>query len=303
MYPGWPDAIRCGGGGDGTIYYAHKLMNRYDAMTSGDLNASQAVKAVIFNPDGSFSSVLNPGSGADCPYCTSDISGCYKQSIQKLYQEGRAFNFIVSRISDSTGATSMYPNWPDVLRCGVDGTDNGNAVFFAHALGGRYDQPDGASLRWVLFNSDGSWGYVGNYGCSACGNCYDCVNGCDGKSIQQLYREGRAFNFVASKTGGFRNTTSSSPNGDTSTSTSTSTVSYSVSVPLIIGGAAIIGLNLLIMKKQWLCYEGFEYREDQARTSCRGTLYGGLYALGTTLAGTGLGFVIEKAVKDTKKAS
>lgn len=196
MIPGWPDAIRCGSGTmGGSIAWLHGADNTGAFYTPQMV--STVFQPVVFSSNGSFLG-------------TNDIStmGCQGKSMQQLYQEGRAFNLVTSKIFDPIGTSTMYANSPDAIRCGV-----GNVLSTApsgkiapwgaiYLFGGiapattithhaRYDQAYPLQERCVLFSSMGQY-YLRR------GDDQSSI-GCVGKSIQQLSQEGRIFNFVTSR--------------------------------------------------------------------------------------------------------
>jgi hypothetical protein len=128
--------------------------------------------------------------------------GCQGKSIHELYNVGRAFNFVTSKLQDATGQTSILPNWPDAIRCSSDISGNGGNIFFIHGVSStpgfisHYVQNSVGIPSDIVFNPDGSYNSGSGYDLAK----KDCI----GKSIPQLYSEGRAFNFVTSK---FKNTT------------------------------------------------------------------------------------------------
>ena len=194
---GWPDALRCGMGSvPGQVFILHGVSPRRDA-TLGAIYIQvfpPGDRAVSFLPDGIYAS----RSGHD-----ESSKGCEGKSIQQLYEEERAFNFVTSKEQDFSGQTSMVAGWPDAIACGVRVATGG--MFFAHNVGpagflSLYEQMVGGENRAVYFTDKRMYDHrAGNDGSS---------KGCEGKSIVQLYNEGRAFNFVTSKEQDFSGQTS-----------------------------------------------------------------------------------------------
>ncbi|WP_041316502.1 hypothetical protein [Hyphomicrobium nitrativorans] len=91
-------------------------------------------------------------------------------------------------------ASTMVPNWPDALNCSSAAGSTSIVTLIATSAGspGVYGYNAGANDvgYQVQFNNDGSWHSIINT--AGWGN----VAGCTGKTIAQLYAEGRAFNFV-----------------------------------------------------------------------------------------------------------
>ena len=185
---GWPDALRCGMGSvPGQVFILHGVSPRRDA-TLGAIYIQvfpPGDRAVSFLPDGIYAS----RSGHD-----ESSKGCEGKSIQQLYEEERAFNFVTSKEQDFSGQTSMVAGWPDAIRCGSDATYASGCILMLHGgVNGTSALYSHVSIeqRDVLFGAEG--GYLSRVGLD------DVTKGCKGKSILQLYNEGRAFNFVTSK--------------------------------------------------------------------------------------------------------
>lgn len=87
--------------------------------------------------------------------------------------------------------TTMIQGWPDAIRCG-DGIRS-SAIFVLHGVAAEawYVQVYPHEFRYVRFNRDGSY--------SSRDGDDGSTRGCLDQSISQLYKSGKAFNFVTSK--------------------------------------------------------------------------------------------------------
>ena len=198
MVPNWPDAIRCStdGSSGGAIFIIHGSSSVPGSLSVYHQIFSGEGRYVIFNSDGTY----NFSAGANS-------QGCLGQSIQQLYSSDKAYNLLTSKTQDSTGATSIVPNWPDAIRCSTDGS-SGGAIFIIHGSSSVpgslsvYHQIFSGEGRYVIFNSDGT------YNSSAGANS----QGCLGQSIAQLYAANKAYNLLTSKTQDSTGATSIVPN-------------------------------------------------------------------------------------------
>jgi len=94
-------------------------------------------------------------------------------------------------INKMQNTPSAIPNWPDLIDCGTDSF--GKALFLVHNEKetdnlARYVQPYSTEHRMIRFSLDGTY--------TSMSIVSKGTKGCLGKSIQQLYDQGRAFNFV-----------------------------------------------------------------------------------------------------------
>ena len=99
-------------------------------------------------------------------------------------------------ISESTvmSTTTMVPNWPDALNCS-SAAGSASIVNLTTSVAGALRvygfNAGGSSVGYQIhFNNDGSWNTIIN------SPGWADVAGCTGKTIAQLYAEGRAFNFI-----------------------------------------------------------------------------------------------------------
>lgn len=117
----WPYAIDCGDGIDirnasKYIYYAQNLNN-----TPGSLKLYKMVDkykvTIFFNLDGTFHKISYPSK-------EFSILGCNLKDIKQLYQEGRAFDFVTSKVS---GGLIAHPFSKTIKKSGIiDFTDSIN---------------------------------------------------------------------------------------------------------------------------------------------------------------------------------
>lgn len=187
MIANWPDAIRCGEGPTpGAIFILHGASSSTGQISWYSQVYSLYYRYVNFNADGSYNA-----AGGDS---TTSFAGCEDKTIAELYSEGRAFNFVTSKVQ-ATCPVTMIPNWPDAIRCSP-GPDSGSVFMLSSAnntLGSNstYVQVYAPDYRYVTFNLNGTFNSRGGDNASSIG--------CDLMSISDLYSEGRAFNFVTSK--------------------------------------------------------------------------------------------------------
>ena len=111
MIQGWPDALRCGvdsGSGAGSFSLLHQAADYiwYCQIYAGE------ERCVKFSQAGDYSDYLGH-------YGTS--AGCINKSIVNLYTAGRAFNFVTSKVADST-ATSPVGNSCLILKALILGS-------------------------------------------------------------------------------------------------------------------------------------------------------------------------------------
>lgn len=165
MQPGWPDAIACQ---NGAIFWK--------ATDTSYRQAFHADRRVFFNNDGTYQRTIGDSTSA-----------CQHRGIQDLYDEGRAYNVVSSREVDPFGLTSLESNWPDALRC-----DDAGRVFY-RAQKGIYRAINRGDLTQHYIGFDATTGEFDDDNLVRSSNMGD---GCLGKSIGELYDEGRAFNIV-----------------------------------------------------------------------------------------------------------
>lgn len=185
MVDGWPDAVNCGGAGFPTIYYLtyapfadgkFYYRNIYDA---GD-------RSVWFNADKTYASK------------TTSETGCDGKSVNVLYAEGRAFNFVGgASASDGVG---MVADVPDAIDCGVSGTQR--FLWLQTATAAKYTYAFGAGASGigmqVVYNALPGGTHDATTNTAGWTN----ANGCDGKSLAQLASEDRVFFMVGGSSGG-----------------------------------------------------------------------------------------------------
>jgi len=161
----------------------------YDIRHALDVVTYKSVKVVPwsieFNVDGSFKSI-------DCPDNENLCNGCSK-SIEQLYKTGRAFNIVSSKTIEETRTDSFANTRPDAIICNDYGD---RTIYMAKSLvvfgwpkdnkvTNYHDVSD--NDNYITFNSDetGTGKQISGTG----------ADGCVGKSLEGLYKEGHAFNF------------------------------------------------------------------------------------------------------------
>jgi len=119
-----------------------------------------------------------------------NADGCTDKSINQLYNENRAFDFVRKEAPD---AGSMVPGIPDAMNCGPGAGDN--RILWLHSSGDEtryvqvYNPSDINGERFVTFSPDGLF--------KARGGDDDATTAwCDGKSLAALKIAGRAFYFT-----------------------------------------------------------------------------------------------------------
>jgi len=145
----------------------------------------------IHNP----SSVTNVLFNADKTYKShnhseaSKGSACLNKSINTLILEGKARSLLTSK--KSSRSDSILDERPEAVTCG-----NG-VIFYANEIStttqSSYRAIDTTNNNYVLFNGDDNGTF------NSRNTNFTTSEGCDGKSIRDLYNEGKAFNFVTSK--------------------------------------------------------------------------------------------------------
>ncbi len=206
MIKGWPDAIKCSDSADGAVLWLHGASSSV-GLSYYVQNVPHSYSYVRFQYDGAYHDRIGDTS-----------AGCLGQSISQLYDTGKAYNLVDSKVKDDTGKSTMIGGWPDAIRCGVK---ESNGVVFL--LNGAMDS---SGKVWyvlmysvhkiaVAFNSDGAYNGV------VYANEESHVEGCIGKSIKQLYDAGRAFNFVGAPS---TTSTSSTTTGSSATDTSVTSI-------------------------------------------------------------------------------
>lgn len=215
MVAGWPDAIACTGNvsGHSVHYLVHGPTNNgafYYRFTVNGEDTNGPNRDFKYYSNGTFWRKTGNIGASDCD----------GKSIQQLYDDGLAFNFVGSNDISSLSverlnvlnasliaveiemsdirtsisvlnesqlvATSMIEGWPDAIKCFGDGTTG--MVMFYHVVPTRYRFVSNSETIWDFkFNADGTFaGKVGNMG----------DTDCDDKSISELYASNSAFNFA-----------------------------------------------------------------------------------------------------------
>ncbi len=220
MVANWPDALVCTltnpNWGKAIFYAMHMpLASNGDYYYRSQYVPNATTYDIRFNSDGTFSAYTN--------LTTTDCN----KTISTLYAEGKAVNFIggdgggggslatltdVSTtayegailryndtidkweavdVSTAMSTTTMVANWPDAIICGYN---NGNGdMIYAQSIRRTGNQVEyvwdqGPASYYVYFNMDGS--------AKSASQPTTWNQSCAGKSISQLYIEGRAFDFI-----------------------------------------------------------------------------------------------------------
>ena len=116
-----------------------------------------------------------------------DVSDTTPADNSFLRYNGTASEWEPVGINEAVSTTTMVAGWPDAIYC--SGTSGGALMYNTYiGTSGEYRYEYGANVdHTVKFYSDGSY------------NTRDSstlTTSCDGKSISQLYAEGKAFNFI-----------------------------------------------------------------------------------------------------------
>mgnify|MGYP002619999911 CR=1 FL=1 len=175
-----------GGGTGGSGGGANTLNELVDVNTAGASTGS------ILAYNGTQWVVSNSGAGT--------LSGLADVNLSSLAgRDYLRYDHATSRwvnISESTvmSTTTIVPNWPDALNCS-SAAGSASIVNLTTSVAGALRvygfNAGGSSVGYQIhFNNDGSWNTIIN------SPGWADVAGCTGKSIAQLYGEGRAFNFI-----------------------------------------------------------------------------------------------------------
>lgn len=175
--PRFPDAIRCS---ESNVIFWKTDNLRYNSLLR---DGTTLPPSLNFDGDGNDVAAFSDAF----------TTGCRQLPIITLYQSGRAFNLVSSKQPDPLGLTTMFPNWPDALRC----SDNG-AIYYVQSRRNNsviYQaprrRPDRDGREELIFReSDQSF------------IRHNIVNEdspqsptlCENRSIEQLYNQGKAFN-------------------------------------------------------------------------------------------------------------
>jgi len=169
-----PDAIRCGE--NGIIFYAH-IMSKEKA-TYKPLKPNENIYMEYV--DGT---VLNYNHD---PYCNP----CKGKSIEQLYNDCSAFNFVTEKVTTVTGKNTNdeINDWPHALECSTNNTIKN--IFYQLSLKItsenliRYS-PNSDKDKVIDFNADGTYKSTTT----------TVQEGCIDKSLTDLAAEGRAYKF------------------------------------------------------------------------------------------------------------
>jgi hypothetical protein len=162
-------------------------------------------------------------------------SGCLNKSIKTIIEEGKA-EFLLTSKNPSRTDSFLYER-PDAITCG-DGV-----IFYANEIGmtiqSSYRAIDTTNDNYVLFNGDNNGTF------NSRNTSFTTSSGCEGKSIQDLYNMGKAFNFVTSK-----------PTEITGTNTSSNTNNwpYAIECSQTAGKKVVLFIEILSYSSNYTIY-------------------------------------------------
>jgi hypothetical protein len=169
MAEGLPDALICGNKSGQWFYPLHAVYDngdvRYDMNSGGHYY-------ITFSSDGEYKT-----------HNTGHTQSCAGESLDTLSNLGMTFSIVTSRVQ---GEDSIISGFPDILRCGVSGSDWFYPLHAAYDNGDvRYDMNYGGGY-YIIFSSDGEYKTSNSNHPSTCKY----------SSIAELYNDGRAYNTV-----------------------------------------------------------------------------------------------------------
>ena len=186
MIEGWPDAINCGNANYPSVYYLTYAPLQADGRFYYRNILDSANYSIIFNADRTYYDKTGTAE-----------TGCVTKSINTLYAEGRAFNFVGGSQAGEGG--SMVTDVPDALDCGISGTQRFLFLQSATVTGYTYAFSGGANGigMQVSYNALPAGTHASTTNTAGWTN----ANGCDGKTLTQLASEDRAFFLVGGSDG------------------------------------------------------------------------------------------------------
>ncbi|QLF72049.1 hypothetical protein FE840_020645 (plasmid) [Peteryoungia desertarenae] len=139
------------------------------------------------------------GGGASDLGGLSDVALASPATGQVLTYNGTSWvNATPSATTVISGTTSMVPGWPDALFCTTASGSGAGQSYIYHYIGeGIFRIIESTQHFQIGFASSSSTGSF-----SSTQPTYLGSTNCDGKSISQLYAEGRAFNFIGNSGAG-----------------------------------------------------------------------------------------------------
>eukprot|EP00977_Amphora_coffeiformis_P028376 scaffold34940_cov246-Amphora_coffeaeformis.AAC.4 len=118
----------------------------------------------------------------------SQISSCEYKSLDALYDEGKAFNFVTTKEADETGITSVHAGWPDLITCGSTlfylSHDKDDTRYYAQP----FEPTKPTEFNGVRFSIDSK---------TAVEVPSDMDEPCIHKTIDDFYAEGQAYNLIS----------------------------------------------------------------------------------------------------------
>lgn len=175
------------------------------SINGGPLRATSLTGSLLASGNG-----LVSGTGATALNGLTDVSLASPATGQVLTYNGTAWvNATPSATTVISGTTSMVSGWPDAIKCSFTVPAHGERIIpltYAPYVGDGnyyYRAVDGEAphTNYVgyAFTPAGAY-FVAQHYTSA--GSQPISSSCDGKSISQLYAEGRAFNFIGNSGAG-----------------------------------------------------------------------------------------------------
>jgi len=174
IFKQFPDAITCG---NGVIFYFEGNTTNISTYIQITIQEDRVIK---FKPDGTFKSKTDTDATKDCD----------GKSIEQLYNDCSAFNFVTEKVTTVTGKNTNYEinDWPHALECSTNNTIKN--IFYQLSLKItsenliRYS-PNSDKDKVIDFNADGTYKSTTT----------TVQEGCIDKSLTDLAAEGRAYKF------------------------------------------------------------------------------------------------------------
>jgi len=175
MINGWPDSVICGDGSHpGFIFFISEVLHDRVVYSNSQLQQNLRVE---YNKDKTWKNEFTD--------IADKTAGCKNKTINTLISEKRA-KFLLSS-KESTNKNSILASRPDALTCG-----NPGVIFYAHEISTSgdsiYRAIDTTKDNYIKFNGDAD----GTFKERDANITYS--DGCNGKSLKDLYNEGKAFN-------------------------------------------------------------------------------------------------------------
>jgi len=140
-----------------------------------------------FDNDGSYNSILLRAQFED------RFGDCIDTKISELITKGKAKNAIVSKTKEESTTDSMISGYPDAILC--SSTERLSAVFYLSKADNDYlyyvQMRFDMIKNMLTFNRDAN----GTYSANTRNHYVGCIK----KSLDQLYKDGKAFNLAIRK--------------------------------------------------------------------------------------------------------